>query len=80
MHIEIKLLSQLKTYLPDHPRLGKVGSLELGAGATVQDALAQLAIPVDMPKILLVNRRQARLEDELQEGDRVTVFPPMGGG
>ena len=78
MKIEIKLLTQFKQYLPDSMENG--GPLEIAEPATVKHVLEKLGIPPDTPKIIMLNDRQGALEVEVAPGDRVTLFPPVGGG
>ncbi|MCF8128191.1 MAG: MoaD/ThiS family protein [Deltaproteobacteria bacterium] len=80
MQIEIKLLTGLKQYLPNPDLTGTVRALEIAEPATVKTVLEKLHIPLDMPKVIMLNDRQGALEDNVNPGDRVTVFPPVGGG
>ena len=80
MQIEIKLLIQLKQYLPK-PDSGKSSRfLEIAEPATVKDVLQKLGIPLDMPKVIMINQRQGTIDDDLAPLDRLTIFPPVGGG
>ena len=54
--------------------------MEFPAGATVGDLVQMLAIPDDLPRITLVNGRNAELDQRLLSGDVVTLFPPLAGG
>ncbi len=49
-------------------------------GATVADLLARFAFRPDEVRILLVNGRSQPPSHPLASGDRVAVFPPVGGG
>lgn len=80
MKIEIKLLTQMKQYLPDSDMPGNTRSVEIKDDATIREVLSVLGIPEDTPKVILLNDRQGRLDDRLNDGDRVTVLPPVGGG
>jgi molybdopterin synthase sulfur carrier subunit len=80
MQIEIRLLVQLKQYLPDPDLAGNVRFLEIADPATVKDVLEKMGIPLGMPKVIMLNDRQGAIDDEVVSGDRVTVFPPVGGG
>ena len=80
MQIEIRLLIQLKQYLPQPDSAGNVRSLEIAEPATVRDVLEKLGIPHDIPKIIMINSRQGSIDDEVGPLDRVTIFPPVGGG
>jgi molybdopterin synthase sulfur carrier subunit len=80
MQIELKLLTQLKHYLPHPNSSGRGSFLEIAEPATVKDVLEKLGIPLDMPKVIMINRRQGAIEDKLIPLDRLTIFPPVGGG
>ncbi len=55
-------------------------TLELAPGGTVADALEAVAIRAATPKVIMVNGRVATVRQALQEGDELTVFPPLEGG
>ena len=80
MKIEIRLLTQLKPYLPNPDIAGDSQMIECGNGTTIKDIMMELGIPLDIPKVIMLNKKQGKLEDQLKEGDRITVFPPVGGG
>jgi len=80
MQIEVRLLTGLKRYLPAPEATGTVRSLEIAEPATVKDVLEKLGIPLHMPKVIMINDRQGTLDSEVALGDRISVFPPVGGG
>ncbi len=80
MKIEIRLLTQLKPYLPNPDIAGDTQIIDLKNDATIKDVMMELGIPLDMPKVIMLNEKQGNLDDDLKEGDRITVFPPVGGG
>jgi molybdopterin synthase sulfur carrier subunit len=80
MQIEIKLLIQLKQYLPEPDLAGSSRFLDIAEPATVKDVLEKLGIPLDMPKVIMINERQGAIDDDVAAGDRLTIFPPVGGG
>jgi sulfur carrier protein ThiS len=80
MKIKIKLLTQMKQYLPDSDMPGNTRSVEFKDHPTIREVFSELGIPEDIPKVILLNDRQGRLDDILKEGDAVTVVPPVGGG
>jgi sulfur-carrier protein len=50
------------------------------AGLTVRKLLAREGLPEDVVHLIVINARHATLETELQDGDRLGLFPPVGGG
>jgi len=52
----------------------------LPEGSRIRDLLARLALPEAEVGVVLVNRGDASFDTPLQEGDRVTLIPPIGGG
>jgi molybdopterin synthase sulfur carrier subunit len=76
--IDLRLFGHLRKY---HPGGVNPGSLaEVSEGCSVGDLLDQLGIPPDDPKIILVNGIHADRQHPIQEGDRVSIFPPIAGG
>ncbi len=77
MKIQIHLYAGLRSYLPDG---NGAGNVDVAEGATVSEVLAGLGVPLDKPKILLVNGRHVEMDSGLAEGDLLAVFPPVAGG
>jgi molybdopterin converting factor small subunit len=79
MKIEVKLFSFLcKLIGKDENRY--FFSTEIGEGSTVLDLLAALHIPQGIPKVILINGRVKDEKTPLQEGDEVSILPPVEGG
>jgi len=53
---------------------------ELPEGATVNDLLDKLHIPLKDVGIVVVNARSGTFQQKLQADDRITLIPPIGGG
>jgi molybdopterin synthase sulfur carrier subunit len=79
MKVKVQLYAILAKYLPTNTH-NKTAVLEVAEGTSVQEVLNELTIPQNMPKILLVNGRNAELDRVLAEGDTVSIFPPIAGG
>lgn len=74
---------QLFATLRDHSLNGARNEpfpVEVAEGSTLRHLLNKLQLPEKVPKILLVNGRHCKEEEELHEGDSVGVFPPLAGG
>jgi sulfur-carrier protein len=63
-------------------RLGRFEEkvLEVQPGVSIRQIVTSLGIPETGTGILLLNGRHGHLEDAVQEGDTVSLFPPVGGG
>jgi sulfur carrier protein ThiS len=79
MEIELRLFANLADYLPAGGR-GGAARLDVPDGTTVAAVLRQLGLPDALPRLLLVNDRDAAPEQRLRAGDVVTVLPPLAGG
>ncbi len=77
MIVNLKFFAGLRSYLPE----GQTPhAAEAPNGATVQEVLDRFQVPRDKPRILLVNGRHADPEQVLNDGDTLSVFPPVAGG
>ncbi len=79
MKVEINLYATLNRYLPDHVRDAD-HMIEVSEGITVSELLQQLNIPADQVKLIFLNGVHAGGDAVLEDGGRVGVFPPVGGG
>jgi len=75
----VRLFANLADYLPATGR-GGAATVDLPAGATVDELVKALAIPEDLPRLLLVNGHDAGSGHPLKGGDVVSIFPPLAGG
>jgi molybdopterin converting factor small subunit len=73
--ITLKLYATLQSFLPPS---GEV--CPITPGTTVQDLLLQLNLPVEKAKLIFIDGMKADLSSRLNGGERVGVFPPVGGG
>jgi sulfur carrier protein len=79
MEIEVKLFATLRDYLPKGSNRFSC-KLEVDSQTRVQDILLRLKIPEEMPKIILVNGIHGKKDQILEEGDVLSIFPPVAGG
>jgi len=77
MVVQLKFFAGLRSYLPPEPFPYPYDAQE---GATVAQVLGALSIPLDKPRIILINGRHGELETALSEGDLLSLFPPVAGG
>jgi len=74
-YISIKLFASLNRYTPD-----TADNYPVRAGTTVRDLIDQLGVPVTEVKLIFVDGVKGDLASALNGGERVGIFPPVGGG
>jgi molybdopterin synthase sulfur carrier subunit len=79
IHVDVRLYGPLRQVFPD-VGLGEQMEVELPDGATVGQLVEMLQLPADQVKVIFVNHTVREHEHTLEDGDRVAVFPPVGGG
>ena len=77
--IHVKLFATLRRHYP-HLGIGEPMAVELPKGTTVAGMIDHLRLPADEVKVVFVNNLIQKEEHRLADGDRVGVFPPVGGG
>jgi len=75
MKIQIKLFATLLDKLPEN-----ADQFPVADGCTVGDLVTELEINPKDAKLIFINGRKGALDSVLAEGDRVGLFPPVGGG
>ena len=79
MKIELRLYASLAAFMPE-TTAGNPLTMEVRDGITIRDLLQELKVPRRDIKVIFVNGVHAKDGDILKEGDRVGVFPSVGGG
>jgi sulfur-carrier protein len=74
-HIDLKLYASLHKFCPDHPE-----HFPVEPGTTVLSLIERLGIPLHQAKLIFVNGVRCELTTSLNGGERVGIFPPVGGG
>jgi sulfur-carrier protein len=79
MALTVMLSASLRRHVPGYnPMTGM--RVPCAPGMLVADLLTELGLAAEEVKIIMVNGVHAAIERELAEGDRVGLFPAMGGG
>jgi sulfur-carrier protein len=73
--ITLKLYATLQAFLPPS---GEV--YPIAPDMTVQELLAQLNLPLEKAKLIFIDGLKADPSSRLNGGERVGIFPPVGGG
>jgi sulfur carrier protein ThiS len=79
MPLEIRLSASLRRQVPGYDPLQGL-ALAWKPDMRVAGLLAELGLASGEVKIIMINGRASGLEDTLADGDRVGLFPAVGGG
>ena len=79
IRVVVKLSGPLRGFYRTRAQ-AKGETVELPAGATVADLLAQCGVPPEKVHHLLVNRERVTLDTTLADGDQVWAIPLAAGG
>jgi molybdopterin converting factor small subunit len=79
MVIQVRLFATLRRHYPDLG-MGEPMPVELPAGRTVDQLIRHLRLPATEVKVVFVNGIVRKEETVLNDGDRVGMFPAVGGG
>jgi sulfur carrier protein len=74
MKITLKLFATLRDYGEN------ISEIEVSDNAIPLDVIKLMAIPVEDVSIIMVNGRRLMESVQLNEGDVLALFPPVGGG
>mgnify|MGYP001815470294 CR=1 FL=1 len=73
--IDLRLFATLQKVIPDNS-----DAIVITHGVTVRELLEQIGVPIEKAKLVFVNGLKKDLEVKLNGGERVGIFPPVGGG
>lgn len=79
MNVDVALFASLTAFQPDGQEGRHARTFALPAGTRIAEVIAMLSLP-DQPRVIFVNGRHAPEDQELCEGDRLAIFPPVAGG
>ncbi|MCK4484344.1 MAG: MoaD/ThiS family protein [Candidatus Thorarchaeota archaeon] len=80
MKVSVKLYATLRKFAPPDNELGEFFEVEFN-GSTISDLIEQFGFAQEIARIVFVNDSQTSdLSSTLRDGDRVVMFPPVGGG
>lgn len=75
MPIEVHCFATLARFSP-----ADAATFAIDPGETAGSVIFRLGIPAEEIKLLFVNGAQASADTVLRDGDRLGVFPAVGGG
>jgi molybdopterin synthase sulfur carrier subunit len=78
MRIEVRVFATLRRFVPSAPE--GVLALDVPEGCKAADAIAKAGVDAREVHILMVNGVSSDPDRMLAEGDRLGLFPAVGGG
>ncbi|MBU2702429.1 molybdopterin converting factor small subunit [Sporomusaceae bacterium BoRhaA] len=78
MVLEVRLYATLRRYAPNS--LNGIISLTVPERITVLDLVKQLKMDPAEIHLIMINGLGREFDERLTDGDRVGLFPPVGGG
>lgn len=78
MVVEVRLYATLRRYTPSSPN--GVIQVDVADGATVLDIVEKIGIDPAEIHLVMINGAGCELEKPVNSGDRIGLFPPVGGG
>ena len=79
MKIEVNLYATFKRYIKNETGANP-SVMNVEDGTCVNDVIQKLKVPVDSVKLIFINGVHAEFDTTLKDGDRLGLFPPVGGG
>ena len=79
MRIEVNLYATFKRYIKSETGANP-SVIDVENGVCVKDVIQKLKIPADSVKLIFINGIHAKRDTILKDGDRLGLFPPVGGG
>jgi len=74
-YIQLKLFAGLSAYTPP-----SADNFPIESGTTVRRLLEDIQIQTEKVRLVFINNIKRDLDATLRGGERVGIFPPIGGG
>ena len=79
LNIEIRLFANLAKFLPPDSK-NKRAKIDVKDGVSIAEVLEELNIPKDTTSVIMVNGAHQKIDVKLNDGDVLSVIPPVTGG
>ncbi len=74
--VTVHLYATFRQHLDGQP----TASVPIEPGQTIEQLLEQLGVPIEQTRIIFCNNRLVDIGHTLDGGERIGVFPAVGGG
>ena len=79
MSVLVKLSTSLRRHVPGYQPIPGL-ELEDVAGISLGELINRLGLPAKEIRVTMINGRHAAWDKVIKDGDRVGIFPAVGGG
>ncbi len=79
MEVTVTLYATLTRYHPEGKK-NEAFTVEVPEGTTVKDLLNKLGIKENEAKQVFIKHKSRPEDYHLEDGEKVAIFPPVGGG
>ncbi len=79
MDIEIRLFANLAKFLPPGS-VNKRAKISVEDDITVEELMKKLGIPFNINNIIMINGFHKDIKEKINNGDIVSIIPPVSGG
>ncbi len=73
--IDLRLFASLNNFTPPNASCYPIAS-----GMTIAELLQNVHVPLNEAKLIFINGIRSHPDAKLNGGERVGIFPPVGGG
>lgn len=80
ININVRLFGHLRRFRPSHATDSTWLTVSATEGVTVAEALRELGVPEDVPRLASVNGSLVEGDHVLKAADELLVAPPASGG
>ena len=77
MKLRVELQAYLQQYSPNDTDLF---DYEMPDGSTSGDLVRKLGVPEELASVIIVSDTNTTMSHPLNDGDQVTIVPPLAGG
>ena len=79
--VTVKIHHGFNKFLPEGMKTGDPFEISVEDNTAVGDLVRdKIKLPLDMPKMILINGLHSKEQQTLKDGDKVSLFMPMAGG
>ncbi len=79
--VSVKIHHGFKSFLPAGIKTGDPFEISVEDDIAVGDVLRdKIKLSADIPKMILINGLHSKEQQQLKDGDKVSLFMPMAGG